>query len=557
MDRDLKLQQLVNTQNWSVVIIGGGINGVATWRDLALQGVDALLVEQNDYCSGTSAASSHMVHGGIRYLENGEFRLVNEAVNERNRLLQNAPHAVKPLPTTIPIFTKLSGLLNAPLKFLGLLDKPSERGTLVIKIGIMLYEWYARGTNTMPKHTLRNNAQSLAAFPALNPEVTHTATYYDAMMPSPERICIDLIRDMDAHPNALAFNYMAATASDGQAITLTDTLTGQTYAVTPQVVINAAGPWIDFANDRLGTPTKFIGGTKGSHLVLDHPELRAAIGDNEFFFENHDGRIVLIYPLYDRVMIGTSDIAIDNPDDAVTTDAEIDYFMEMTAKVFPNIKISREDIVFQFSGVRPLPASDAKSTGQISRDHQIKTIDANADTAFPILNLIGGKWTTFRAFAEQSADAALKLLGLPRKLSTQDHPIGGGQNYPLDPESWAVRVARETGIQNARASILFERYGTVGASVAKTEATNTTPVVDAPDYTHGEIHWLVQNEQCQHLDDILLRRTMLGMLGQTTAAMLQDLAAIMQPLRGWTTAETQAEIVRTTELLHRKHGVVL
>ncbi len=557
MDRDSRIQRLQETSNWSVVIVGGGINGIATWRDLALQGVDVLLVERNDYCSGTSAASSHMVHGGIRYLENGEFRLVNEAVNERNRLLQNAPHAVKPLPTTIPIFTRLSGLLNAPLKFLGLLNKPSERGTLVIKIGIMLYEWYARDTNTMPEHTLRNRATSLADFPSLNPNVTHTATYYDAMMPSPERICIDLVRDMELHSNALAFNYMTASDCDGTSLTLTDTLTGTQHTVTPQLVINAAGPWIDFANARLGQQTKFIGGTKGSHLVLDHPELRQAIADNEFFFENHDGRIVLIYPLYDRVMIGTSDIAIDNPDLAVTTDAEIAYFLEMTAKVFPKIKISRDDIVFHFSGVRPLPASDAKSTGQISRDHQIRTIEAGSGTAFPIFNLIGGKWTTFRAFAEQTTNVVLERLGKSRNVSTQQEPIGGGRNYPLDPESWALRVARQSSITHRRATELFERYGTVGASVAAYEGNYPATLNDAPDYSEGEIRWIVTHEQCHHLDDVLLRRTMLGMLGRTTDAMLHHIAAIMQSLLGWSEAETQAEIVRTTELLQRKHGVVL
>src|SRR5512138_2777455 len=117
----------------SVLIIGGGINGIGTFRDLALNGVDVLLVEKGDFCSGESAASSHMAHGGIRYVENGEFRLVREAVRERNRLLQNAPHVVKPLPTSIPIFKTFSGLLNAPLKFFGKLYTPSERGAVVIK----------------------------------------------------------------------------------------------------------------------------------------------------------------------------------------------------------------------------------------------------------------------------------------------------------------------------------------------------------------------------------------------------------------------------------------
>src|SRR5512139_167976 len=127
----------LETKSPAVLIVGGGINGVGVFRDLAANGVDVLLVERADFCSGSSAASSHMAHGGIRYLENGEFRLVREAVQERNRLIENAPHLVKPLPTVIPIFKFWSGLLNAPAKFLRLLDQPSERGSVVIKIGLM------------------------------------------------------------------------------------------------------------------------------------------------------------------------------------------------------------------------------------------------------------------------------------------------------------------------------------------------------------------------------------------------------------------------------------
>src|SRR5512141_950696 len=126
----------------TVLIVGGGINGVGTFRDLALQGVKTLLIDRSDFCSGASAASSRMAHGGIRYLENGEFRLVREAVQERNRMISNAPHLVRPLRTTIPIFRRFSGIFNAPLKFLGWLDRPSERGALVIKIGLMLYDAY-------------------------------------------------------------------------------------------------------------------------------------------------------------------------------------------------------------------------------------------------------------------------------------------------------------------------------------------------------------------------------------------------------------------------------
>src|SRR5574339_876940 len=156
------LSALKRKPDVSVLIVGGGVNGIGTFRDLALNGVDVLLVEKGDFCSGASSASSHMAHGGIRYLENGEFRLVREAVRERNRMIENAPHVVKPLPTTIPIFTRFSGLLNAPLKFFGLLDKPAERGSLVIKLRLMLYDAYTGRQRTVPRHRFYSRRESLA-----------------------------------------------------------------------------------------------------------------------------------------------------------------------------------------------------------------------------------------------------------------------------------------------------------------------------------------------------------------------------------------------------------
>src|SRR6185503_13020359 len=288
MNRNEIFNTLKNKPKVSVLIVGGGINGIGTFRDLALNGVDVLLVEKGDFCSGASSASSHMAHGGIRYLENGEFRLVREAVQERNRLLQNAPHIVKPLPTTIPIFKQFSGLLNAPLKFLGMLNKPSERGSLVIKIGLMLYDAYSGAQrkedtqSVVPKHQFLSRDKSLAKWNQLNPEIVNTATYYDGAILRPERLAVELILDAEAaNPNAHALNYMNMVGGSENTIILRDEITDETYDIRPKLVINAAGPWIDFANRKLGVSTRFIGGTKGSHIVLKHEELRKTIGEHE------------------------------------------------------------------------------------------------------------------------------------------------------------------------------------------------------------------------------------------------------------------------------------
>ena len=184
-----------------VLIVGGGINGIATFRDLALQGVDVALVERGDYVSGASAASSHMIHGGIRYLENGEFRLVHEAVTERNALLRTAPHFVRPLQTTIPIFSTFSGIIGAPLRFLRHgAGKPSERGGILIKIGLVIYDSFSRGglfrvKGLVPRHAFHRRAASLRVLPELSPDVKYTATYWDASLHDPERLALDLVRD--------------------------------------------------------------------------------------------------------------------------------------------------------------------------------------------------------------------------------------------------------------------------------------------------------------------------------------------------------------------------
>ncbi|MDP1778862.1 MAG: FAD-dependent oxidoreductase [Anaerolineales bacterium] len=328
MNRNEILSSLKEYPEISVLIVGAGINGIGTFRDLTINGVDVLLVDRADFCSGASAASSHMAHGGIRYLENGEFRLVREAVRERNRMIQNAPHIVKPLPTTIPIFTYFSGILNAPLKFLGWLDKPSERGSLIIKLGLLMYDAYTGKHRTVPRHKVLSRANSLAKWKQLNPQVVNTATYYDGLISNPERLALEILLDAEAdNPNANALNYMSMVSGEKDTVILRDELSDETYEVRPKLVINAAGPWIDFANHSLGLSTRFIGSTKGSHLVLDHPELCAVIGNHEFFFENKDGRIVLIFPLYDKALVGTSDIKIEHPDEARCTEEEVEYFI--------------------------------------------------------------------------------------------------------------------------------------------------------------------------------------------------------------------------------------
>jgi glycerol-3-phosphate dehydrogenase len=562
MNRDEVLAGIKNSPEVSVLVVGAGINGIGTFRDLALNGVDVLLIDRADFCSGASAASSHMAHGGIRYLENGEFRLVREAVQERNGMIEDAPHIVKPLPTTIPIFNLLSGLLNAPLKFMGLLDRPSERGSLVIKIGLMLYDAYTGEQHTVPRHRFLGRKESLRRWPKLSPAVVHTATYYDGAILQPERLGLELILDSErANPRARALNYVSLRSRKDGSVTVRDELKGEDYDVRPRILVNATGPWIDLTNRVVGQETKFIGGTKGSHLVLNHPELRQAIGENEFFFENKDGRIVLIFPLYDRVLVGTTDIAVADPEGVRCTEEEADYCLELVRRVFPGIVVERSHIVFRFSGVRPLAASGLKTTGQITRDHEIRTLPAGvAGLPFPIYSLVGGKWTSWRAFAEQAADKCLDQLGIARQMRTRGLKIGGGQSFPANDEErrqMVELIARACTGSSERAQTLFERYGTRALEVAEFAAGAEAPMRSLPEYSRGEIAFVARREKVVHLDDVLLRRSMMAMLGHVTQQAVTEVGEVLAEHLRWDAGRREFEIARALEMLKDQHQVEL
>nr|WP_222856039.1 glycerol-3-phosphate dehydrogenase/oxidase [Microbacterium jejuense] len=543
-----------------VLIIGGGINGLATFRDLALQGVDVALVECDDFVSGASAASSHMIHGGIRYLENGEFRLVHEAVTERNALLRTAPHYVRPLQTTIPIFSTFSGVLTAPLRFLRHgKGRPRERGAALIKIGLVIYDSFSRGggifgRGTVPRHAFHGRRRSLALLPELNPEVKYTATYWDASLHDPERLALDVLRDGRAAggDRARAANYTAAVGVQGGRVVLRDAETGRETSFAASVVLNASGPWTDRTNLALGDPTRYMGGTKGSHIVLDHPQLLAATGGRELFFENEDGRIVLIYPLKGRVLVGTTDLEHDMREPIVCTEAEVDYFIDLIAQVLPAIAVDRAQIVYRFAGVRPLPGHGDLAPGFVSRDYRIESAPL-AGGQSTVLSLVGGKWTTFRASAEHLADRALELLAQPRRRSTKGMPIGGGRGFPATERARHQWIAAHAGdLDPARAATLLDRYGTVAASVisAIAEDAADAPLEHAPGYSSGELRYLASAESVVHLDDLLLRRTSLAFTGGATPAAAGEIAVAVAPVLGWDAARVTAEVERGLTRVH-------
>jgi glycerol-3-phosphate dehydrogenase len=542
-----------------VLVVGGGINGIATFRDLALQGVDVVLVERNDYASGASAASSHMIHGGIRYLENGEFRLVRESVEERNGLLRIAPHYVKPLQTTMPIFSTFSGILNAPLRMLTHKQRSTkERGALLIKVGMTLYDSFSRDGGSVPRHRFRTGKAALNDMPALNKGVKYTGTYYDASVHEPERLALDVLKDgLAAGEHARSANYVEAVGSRDGGVLLRDVVSGAEFVVEADVVINASGPWTDLTNAAFGGESAYMGGTKGSHIVVDNAELLEATKGREIFFENDDGRIVLIYPLKGRVLIGTTDIDADPSQPAVCTEEEVDYFFDLVKHVFPQIDVTRDHIVYRYSGIRPLPRHEDTAPGFVSRDYRIVETPIAGLPSSTVLSLVGGKWTTFRALSAHLSTEATTRLGVTRTVDTTGMPIGGGKDFPTTDAARTTWVAAHAdGLDRAQVDRLLTRYGTRASSVIDVLLDQPSePLSSHPELTRAEIAYFAEHEDAVHLADVVLRRTNLAFVGGVTIELLSEIADVLGGALGWDADRHETEIEATLEVLRTSHGV--
>ena len=259
--------------------------------------------------------------------------------------------------------------------------------------------------------------------------------------------------------------------------------------------------------------------------------------------------------------MGTSDIEIENPDEANCTEEEVDYFLGMIARVFPDIKVTRENIVYRFSGVRPLAFSNAKTTGQITRDHEIQAVGPGTGLNFPVYSLVGGKWTSFRAFSEQVTDKTLGFLGKVRLKDTRSLPIGGGRDYPAQPDEIKRKldgIAVGTSLSVERVQVLFERYGTRADQIAAfIGQVNDVPLKSLSSYSRREIGYIAQHEKVVHLDDFLMRRSMLAMLGRLTPELVEEICDVLGEFLNWDTSRKTGEAARSLKLLAEKHGVRL
>jgi glycerol-3-phosphate dehydrogenase len=563
-DNERRFQKLGEINEIDVVILGAGVNGAGVFRDLCVQGVDCLIIDKADFGSGTSSAPSRLIHGGLKYLETGEFGLVAQSTLERNLLLRNAPHCVEPLPTFIPVFSWTRGIWAALRTMTGSTTAPRSRGAVLVKIGLRIYDFFGARNRVMPDHRFLLRKRALEEMPHVTPDIVAGGIYYDAKISRPERLVYELVTDgLQANEKALATNFTTLlTASDG-VLTLRRP-NGTTFAVRPKLVINAAGPWIDSANASLAAPSKLIGGTKGSHILLDHPELVKSLNGHMIYFEADDGRICLVYDYLGLAMVGSTDIPASDPESVRCEEPEIEYFLESVRTLLPSLRFSRDQVVYTYSGIRPLPASDVSSPGLISRDHSAPVNEATADRPFPVVSLVGGKWTTFRGFSEEVADLVLKRFQRPRHKSTQQLAIGGGRGFPADAaarRSWTEAVAQKSGVDVERVDALLSRYGTTASAIldhaTASQHLDSERLSGAAHYSLLEIDWIARQEFVVHLSDIVLRRTTIAIEAALTIEGLREMAAVAAQALGWDQAHTETEIANVVMTLSDFHGQTL
>lgn len=519
---------------FDVIIIGAGINGVGLMRELALQNVRGLVVDRGDICSGASCAPSRLIHGGIKYLETGEFRLVAQSTLERNLLLRNAAHMVHPLPTTVPLQSWFGGIVPSLRRFVGLGGKMTDRGALVTELGMLMYDILGRHNRVMPRHCFFTRGRTRARWPHMASSVMATGMYYDAAITQSERLGYECVRDaMMTESGCVIATYTRIEGFHDGTLTLRDRLSGRSWRARAPVMVNAGGAWIDQINAVLGLRTRYIGGTKGSHLLLRHDALLRELDGHMVYFGTPDGRICLAYPFLGHVLVGSTDIRVSDPDSAVCTDDEQAYMLERLGALFPGFRFSADDVIYRYCGVRPLPAASVSDPGAISRDH---IVHEDRLGAVPLFSLVGGKWTTFRGLAEEVADLILPHLGRTRQVSTRMLPIGGGRNFPTPARqpTYIAGIAEAYGISHERAGILLARYGTLAQDIARFCAhAPDAPLHSLPDYTRREIAFIARYEQVRHVADILYRRTTIALSGALTPAVAREVAEVAGDTLGW------------------------
>lgn len=380
-----------NDFEFDVIIIGAGINGAGIARDAAMRGLKVLLLDKADIASGTSSASTRLIHGGLRYLEHFEFGLVRESLRERETLLRIAPHLVRPLAITIPIY------------------KQSKRGPLTIRVGMIAYDLLSTG-KSLPRHHMLSPAETLEQSPGLNRDgLLGSAVYFDAQVEFAERLVVEnVLSARERGAEVITYAPVTKLAAVGEDVMAVEFVSDeQTQYARARVVINAAGPWVDQLLERAPVvSSRLIGGTKGSHIVV--PAFPGASSNAIYLEAQTDRRPFFIIPWNGNYLIGTTDIRFEqDPDCARSERWEIDYLLAETNRAFPGAGLTRASILFTYSGVRPLPWTRNEDEQSITRRHFIREHPHLKN----LVSIVGGKLTTYRSLAEECVDLVFRKFG--------------------------------------------------------------------------------------------------------------------------------------------------
>ena len=510
---------------YDVAIVGAGVNGAGIARDAALRGLKVIVLDKNDMCSGTSAVSSRLIHGGLRYLEYAEIPLVYESLHERRRLRRNAAHLVKPLRISIPIFSS------------------ARRGRWLIRLGMIAYDILSY-KKLLPAHDMLSSEEIKIAEPGLRQDgLVGAARYFDAQITFAERLVLEnLLAARSAGADVKTYSEVSEIKTcDGRvdSIVYVDRA-GTRNEIKVASIVNAAGPWVDEVLKRAPrTPKRFVGGTKGSHIVVSHFE--GAPRDAFYVEAAADGRPVFIIPWNDQYLIGTTDIRYDDSLDNIRASRkEVDYLVAETNRVFPNANISVADINFAYAGVRPLPYREKGPESAITRRHIIKV---NRKIAKGLISIIGGKLTTYRNLSEQTVDRLAKVLR--RKLPecrTRD---------TLLPGAWGVDRAREKLLASGLLTEhgcerLLSIYGGRAVEIAELALLETDLQIslDAEGhYMAAEVIFTIREEFAKTLTDIIFRRMMTGFLADQGRPLYDVIASRAATEFGWSAKESAAELL--------------
>lgn len=515
---------------FDLIVIGAGINGAGIAREAALSGLKVLLVEKDDLGSGATATSSRLIHGGLRYLEHYEFSLVRESLRERERLLSAAPHLVKPLPLTLPIY------------------EGHSRGPLMIRLGMIAYDLLSYD-KSLPRHRMFTRSQALEAEPGLQPEgLKAAARYYDAQAVFPERLVVENVLDAVANGAVVRTH----TAVDGfeieagvvRGVHLVDMLTGERDSAYATVTVNVAGPWVDDVIEEFGVSPawkRLIGGTKGSHIVVER--FPGAPEDALYIEARQDGRPYFIIPWNDLYLIGTTDLRFEGDEDrVVASEEEIAYLLTETNLAIPGAGLTRDDVLYTFSGLRPLPYQAEGAEGAISRKHNVKD---HAPQIEGLLSVIGGKLTTYRSLAEEAVDDVYKKLGRKApKSKTRTQPLPGADT---DYDTFVDQFLRNrpAWLSEQSASWLLSVYGTRSRQIlamAEEDPSLREPLLQGQLAIAAVIPFAFEQEFARTLADVLRRRTMLALGEDAGLGVAEAAARVAARAQGWDDARMDAEL---------------